>query len=102
MVQTKIDVPMDKIREFCRRWKVAEFALFGCAVQGELNEEGKVDITVHLEINSGWSLYEWVDMIDELKIIFGHDVHLVEESAVRNPFRKDFLRKTKHVLYAVR
>ncbi len=53
MVQTKIDVHMDKIREFCRRWKVAEFALFGSAVQGELNEEDKIDIAVHLEINSG-------------------------------------------------
>jgi predicted nucleotidyltransferase len=88
------------IRAFCDKWKVEEFSLFGPAVEGELNEDGKVDIVVHLEENSGWSLYEWVEMIDELKVIFGHDVHLVEESAVRNPFRKHHIRTTKHILHA--
>lgn len=58
--QTKIDIPMDRIIVFCQKWKIKEFSLFGPAVQGELNEDGKADIAIHLEENSGWSLYEWV------------------------------------------
>jgi hypothetical protein len=42
MVEAKIDIPLDRIADFCRRWKVIEFSLFGSAVQGELNEDNKV------------------------------------------------------------
>lgn len=39
-------------------------------------------------------------MIEELNVMFGHDVHLVEESAVRNPFRRHNIKKTKQILLA--
>jgi predicted nucleotidyltransferase len=39
-------------------------------------------------------------MIDELKIIFGRDVDLVEKGAVRNPFRRHSIMTTREVLYA--
>ena len=29
MVSRNIDIPKDRIEEFCRRWKIREFSLFG-------------------------------------------------------------------------
>ena len=39
-------------------------------------------------------------MIDELKAMFGRDVDLVEKDAIRNPFRRHAILKTKQVIYA--
>ncbi len=46
-----------------------------------------------------WSLFDLVDMIDELKAILGRDVDLVEKSAIRNPFRRDSILRAHEVVY---
>ncbi|MBI5868030.1 MAG: nucleotidyltransferase domain-containing protein, partial [candidate division Zixibacteria bacterium] len=59
-----------------------------------------VDILVSLQDDAPWSLYEWVDMIDELRRIFGRDVDVVEKSGLRNPFRRQEILANRRVLYA--
>jgi predicted nucleotidyltransferase len=41
-----------------------------------------------------------MDMIDELKAIFGREVDLVEKSGLRNPFRRRAILGMKQVIYA--
>jgi predicted nucleotidyltransferase len=96
----KIDIPQEAIAEFCRRWKVAEFALFGSVLRADFGPGSDVDVLIRLAEDAGWSLYDWVDMIDELKVIFGRDVDLVEESGLRNPFRRREIMRTKRVIHA--
>jgi len=47
-----------------------------------------------------WSLYDWLDMIDELKAIFGREVHLFSKNGLRNPFRRQKILTTRQVIYA--
>ncbi len=44
--QPKIDIPKNKIVDFCRRWKVSEFALFGSVLSNNFgpNSDTKVDL----------------------------------------------------------
>jgi predicted nucleotidyltransferase len=39
-------------------------------------------------------------MIDELKVIFGRNVDLVEQESLRNPFRRRSILSGKKVIYA--
>jgi predicted nucleotidyltransferase len=39
-------------------------------------------------------------MIEELKVIFGRDVDLVEKSGLRNPFRRYEILNNRQVIYA--
>lgn len=100
MKQSKIDIPMDKIEDFCRRWRIKEFSLFGSVLRDDFRSDSDVDVLVSFEENAGWSLYDVVDMKEELKAIFGREVDLVEKGAIRNPFRKHSILSTKEVLYA--
>jgi uncharacterized protein len=59
-----------------------------------------VDVLVQFEPDAPWSLYEWVDMIDELKAMFGREVDLVERAAIRNPFRRRHILDHHQVVYA--
>jgi len=93
-------LPRESIEAFCRRWKVTEFSLFGSALRDDFGPQSDVDVLVRFEKDAGWSLFDLVDMQDELKAIFGREVHLVEAEGLRNPFRREEIMRTREVLYA--
>lgn len=98
--QSKIPIAMDQIKAFCAKWMVKEFALFGSVLRDDFGPDSDVDVLVTLEDDAPWSLWEWVDMIEELKQMFGRDVDLVEKTAIRNPFRRRNIMNSHKVLYA--
>lgn len=102
MVPPDLDLPVDfeKIAAFCRRWKISEFSLFGSILRGDLRPDSDVDVLISFEPEIPWSLYDWMDMIEELKEIFGREVDLVEESGLRNPFRRSEILHKRRVIYA--
>jgi predicted nucleotidyltransferase len=100
MIQTKIEIPMDKIEAFCRKWKVKEFSLFGSVLREDFRPDSDVDVLVSFEENAGWDLMDWVNMIEELKVIFGREVDLVSKNGLRNPFRRHEILTTRKVLHA--
>ena len=93
-------IDQGKIRDFCHRWKIAEFSLFGSVLREDFKPESDVDVLVSFEPDIPWSLFDWLDMIDELKEIFGRDVDMVEKSGLRNPFRRHQILSNLKVIYA--
>jgi predicted nucleotidyltransferase len=59
-----------------------------------------VDVLVEFEPDAPWSLYEWIDMMDELRAVFGREVDLVEKDGLRNPFRRHAILTSREVVYA--
>lgn len=94
------EVPKDRIQAFCRKWRVKELAIFGSALREGFGSDSDVDVLVELERDHGLSLYDWVDMIDELKGIFGRNVDLVAKEGLKNPFRRREILRTAEVIYA--
>jgi predicted nucleotidyltransferase len=87
-----IDIDKDKLRDFCRKWKITEFALFGSAVRpDEFRSDSDVDVMVSFSDDAEWSLFDHVHMQDELRDLFGRDVDLLTRRAVersRNLYRQ--------------
>jgi predicted nucleotidyltransferase len=96
----RIEIDPDKIDAFCRKWKIAEFALFGSVLREDFRPASDVDILVSFQPDADWSLYDWVDMIEELKQLFGRNVDLLEKTGLRNPFRRHEILTTREVIYA--
>jgi uncharacterized protein len=82
MIRAKIDIPRDKIAEFCRKWKVTEFALFGSVLRDDFRLDSDVDVLVTFAPGVHPSLFKYVDMKDELEGIFKHKVDLVNRRAI--------------------
>ncbi len=99
---TMIEIPQVALAAFCRKWKVAELSLFGSAARGEARPDSDVDVLVRFEDGMPWDLLDWVDMIDELKSIFGRNVDLVDADSLRNPFRRAAILADKLAVYASR
>lgn len=96
----KIHIDIDKIAIFCRKWKITEFAVFGSVLREDFRPDSDVDVLVSFERNAGWSLVDIVEMKDELELVLGREVDLVEKGAVRNPFRRHAIMTNREVLYA--
>ncbi len=96
----EIAIDQAEITAFCHRWKIKEFALFGSVLRDDFRPDSDVDVLVTFADDAHWSLFDWVDMIDELKAMFGREVDLVSTGGLRNPFRRREILSTREVLYA--
>lgn len=100
LARLPIPVDREKVAAFCRKWKVRELSLFGSVLRDDFGPESDVDVLVELAPDSEADLFDWVDMIDELRTIFGRDVDLVERTAIENPYRRRHILGTSEVLHA--
>lgn len=95
-----LPIPKAKIAEFCRRWQIVEFALFGSALRQDFGPESDVDVLVTFRDDARHSLFDLGAMQQELEGIFGRRVDLVEKAGVRNPFRRRSILETREIIYA--
>jgi len=99
-MNAKLSLPKEKIEEFCLRWKIAEFSLFGSVLRDNFDLDSDIDILVSLSEDADLDLYDWVTMIEELEKIFEREVDLVEKSTLRNPFRRHAILTNREIIYA--
>lgn len=95
-----LTIPTERIAAFCHKWRVRKLSLFGSVLRADFAPESDVDVLVELEPGHGLTLFDWVEMIDDLKAIFGREVDLVSEGGLRNPIRRREILGTAQVLYA--
>jgi predicted nucleotidyltransferase len=103
MITPEITIPKEKIKAFCKRWKVTEFALFGSVLRPDFRPDSDVDVLVSFAPDARWTLFDLVTMQDELEAIFGRKVDLVERKAIEqspNYIRRKSIWKNPDVIYA--
>ena len=96
----RADLPVEKIAEFCRRWKITEFGIFGSVLRDDFRPDSDIDVLVTFAPDAGWSLFDLAQMEEELKAICGREVQLVERAGLRTPFRRQEILKNLQVVYA--
>lgn len=105
MTITAIELPMEKITEFCQRWQVTEFALFGSVLRDDFRPDSDIDILVTFSAEARRGLTETLQMSDDLEVIFGRKVDLIVKSAIersKNWLRKKNILESAKVIYATR
>jgi len=102
LVETKIAIPQDKIADFCRRWKITEFALFGSVLRDDFRPDSDVDVLVTFAPDARWGLFALYDMEQELKSLFGREADLLTRRGVemsRNPIRRKAILQSAQVIH---
>ena len=100
MATPHILVPDQSVAEFCRRWSIREFSFFGSVLRDDFRPDSDIDVVVSFDGGAAWSLFDLVTMQQELGGILGRPVDLIEESALRNPYRRAAILSSKQVVYA--
>lgn len=98
--QVRLPVPLDAISAFCRKWRIEELALFGSVLRDDFSPESDVDILVTFLPEARVSLFDFVEMKEELEKVLQRKVDLVSKGGLRNPFRRHEILNTRQVVYA--
>lgn len=99
----RLPVNETKIKEFCIKWKIREFSLFGSVLREDFRPESDVDVLVDFAPDTKWSLFDLGEMREELRDLFGREVDLLTRRQVEKSAnylrRKEVLRSLEN-LYA--
>jgi predicted nucleotidyltransferase len=102
-VNGTLNLSDEALEVFCHKWRIREFALFGSVLREDFRPDSDVDVLVSFQPEAEWDLFDVVDMQNELEIIFGRKVDLLDREAVeqsRNPFRRRGILSNTRVVYA--
>ena len=102
-MKRNIPIPHKKLTEFCLKWKITELSLFGSVLRDDFSHDSDIDILVSFSPDARRTLFDLVEMRDELINIFGRDVDLVSRKGLetsRNHLRKEAILSTAEVVYA--
>ena len=103
MVINAIELPMEKIAEFCDRWEVTEFAFFGSVLRDDFRPDSDVDVMVQFHPDAHPTFSTLDQMEAELKMIFDRDIDLITRQGIetsRNYLRRNEILSSAQVIYA--
>lgn len=96
----RIAVDREKIAEFCRKWKVVEFALFGSVLRDDFRPDSDVDVLVEFEPGHVPGLIRLAGLERELSgVLGGRKVDLRTPEDLSRYFRGDVVARAE-VMYA--
>ncbi len=101
--EPRIAIPTSAVAEFCRRWSVSEFYLFGSVLREDFGPASDVDVAVRFAPAMRYSLFDLVHMEDELRDIFGRDVDMLTLRAIermQNPLRRRAILDSLELIHA--
>ena len=80
----RLPIPRDEIAAFCRKHGIRKFSLFGSVLRDDFGPDSDVDVLAEFEPGVRFSLFDLVDMEDELSKIVGRNAEIVEFQALRS------------------
>jgi len=96
---SKIDIPHDRIAEFCKRNHIRKLSLFGSVLRDDFSLESDVDVLVEFEKGQVVGFLRLARMEMELSELLGYKVDLRTPAELSRYFRQEVLDKAE-VQYA--
>ncbi|PSF32102.1 DNA polymerase subunit beta [Aphanothece hegewaldii CCALA 016] len=83
-IEQRLGVSQEAIANFCQRWHISEFALFGSILREDFRFNSDIDVLVTFAPEYKRGLTETIQMKDELEAMFNRDVDFVVKTALEN------------------
>lgn len=62
MRKLPIQLPQEQVANFCHRWHIKEFALFGSILRDDFRLDSDIDVLVTFEADTQWGLLAHVQL----------------------------------------
>jgi len=99
MKKTAIDLPKEKIGEFCKRNHIRKLSLFGSALRGDFRPGSDIDVLVEFETGHVPGL-NFFTMEIELSQLLGQKVDLNTPQFLSRYFREQVLAESEALYVA--
>lgn len=87
----KINIPEDKITDFCQRHRIRKLSLFGSVLREDFSPESDIDVLVEFEPGAPVGMITLAGMEIELSKILGHKVEMHTLKGLNPHFRDEVL-----------
>lgn len=95
-MSVQIEVPKEKIAEFCRRNHIRLLALFGSVLREDFRPDSDVDVLVEFQPDARIGLFELYDTEQELsRLLGGRKVEMNTPKSLSKYFRDEVLREAE-------
>lgn len=95
-----IEMYKDQIQRLCKNHKVKSLYSFGSVNTARFTKESDVDLMVDFAINDPIEYSDnYFDLKFELERILNRSIDLLEKKAMKNPFLKENIDKSKILIY---
>lgn len=99
MAQPKIEIPVDKIADFCRRHHIRSLSIFGSVLREDFGPDSDVDVLVEFEPDAQVGFIALSRMRRELEELLQRPVDLVPKRGLKPKIRETVL-SSMEVIYA--
>lgn len=90
----------DRLVELCVNHKVGRLYVFGSALTNQFNDASDIDLLVQFSQVDLLEYFDnYMDFKEQLEILFGRPVDLVENQAVKNPIFRRVIDREKQLIY---
>ena len=94
-----VDLPQDRIREYCATQPIKRLSVFGSAARNELTPESDIDLLVEYMPDARISYFDMGRHVTDLIEIVGRHVDLATPNSL-SPYIRDDILKSAELLYA--
>jgi hypothetical protein len=98
----RLGITATQLSALCRRWQIAELALFGSILRDDFQDSSDVDMLVTYHPQAKRGLFEKMMLKAELEALTHRKVDLVSKTAIensRNWVRRENILNTAEVIY---
>jgi predicted nucleotidyltransferase len=102
MKLNNIELPIEKIKDFCDRWQVNEFSLFGSVLRADFRPDSDIDVMIQFDPQAHPTFFTLEQMEAELQTMFERKVDLITRQGVetsRNYLRRHEILSSAKVIY---
>lgn len=100
LLNDRLNASLTHISEFCQRWHIIEFALFGSVLRDDFRSDSDIDVLVTFSPEYRLTFQDWLDMTQQIEKLFGREVDLSQKKSLKNPYTRSEILKTHQVIYA--
>ncbi len=93
----RVDLPEEKIREYCASQPIRRLSVFGSAARNELKPESDVDLLVEYLPDSRISLFDMGGHLTDLSEIIGRQVDLCTPKGLSKYIRDEVIASARLV-----
>ena len=95
-----IETNRERIFELCDKHKVEELYLFGSALTDTFRDSSDIDLLIQFSrVNLLDYFDNYMDLKEELELLFKRPVDLIENKAIRNPVFRKVVDREKQLIY---
>jgi len=95
-----VDTHIDDLKKLCTNFHVDKMYLFGSATNSTFNHKSDLDFLVRFKPIALYQYFDnYISFKENLEILFGREVDLLEEQALKNPILIRSINKSKELIY---